>query len=56
MKRIRLIRRIIFRDFRAEIVKQYEAGTILEYTAKTKWYYVCSMGGIYFDEAEEIAA
>lgn len=51
---IKFIKRVVFSDQNGTIVKVYEIGDVVEYTAKADHYFVTSMGGIYFDEAKEL--
>jgi hypothetical protein len=52
--KIRITRTVVFTDLNKKILQVFEAGDILVATKKTSDYYITSMGGIYFDEAEEI--
>lgn len=51
---IRLKVKVTFNDWNNTVVSQYPAGIILPATVKKSHYFVTSMGGIWFDEAEEI--
>ena len=52
--KIRFTRRVEFRDHRGTLLKAYEVGDQEVYTAKSSHYWITPMGGIYFDEAEEV--
>jgi hypothetical protein len=49
---IRIIYPIVFRDQSGNALRTINAGEVLEATADTGHYYVTSIGGIYYDEAE----
>lgn len=50
---IRITQTVTFRDQSGTIVKQYQVGDIVQAThASERGYYVTSMGGIWFEEAE----
>ncbi len=53
--KIKFIKMVVFRDCYGTITHIYHEGDIIEYTAKTDTYFICSPGGIYFDEAIEVS-
>jgi hypothetical protein len=53
---IRFTQRVVFKDCTGTVTKVYEVGDTEEFFGKTSTYYITSMGGIYFDEAEEVSA
>lgn len=52
---IEFTKKVIFRDWYGKVTHIYEVGDRLPFTAKTEHYFVCTPGGIYFDEAKEVA-
>ena len=50
--KIRATKRIVFRNQGGAEVKVYEIGDLIDATHATETYWVTTMGGIYFDEAE----
>ena len=56
MNKIRFTKQVIFKDMDGGITHVFNIGDEIEFTANNSIYYVCSPGGIYFDEAEEILA
>ena len=52
--KIKFTQRVVFRDMLGVALKVYEVGDEIEYFTKTDTYFVTSMGGVYFDEAEEV--
>lgn len=50
---IRFTKDVTFRCGNGDILKVYRKGDVEKYTAKTGHYFVTTMGGIYFDEAEK---
>lgn len=53
---IRFTRRVVFKDCTGTVTKIYEVGDTEEFFSKTSTYYITGMGGIYFNEAEEVLA
>lgn len=51
---IRIVHPIVFRDQSGNALRTINAGEVLEATADTGHYYVTTMGGIYYDEAEVV--
>lgn len=50
--KIKIVKTVTFRDCNGTVLKVYNVGDIIDYTAVVdKMYYVTSMGGIWFDEA-----
>ena len=54
LPRIIFTKQVVFRDRNRTVLKVYEIGDTVEYTAKTDTYYITSMGGIWFEEAQEM--
>lgn len=52
--KIRFIKRVIFTDMNGAVRKIYEIGDTETFHGKTNHYFITGMGGIYFDEAEEV--
>jgi hypothetical protein len=52
--KIRFIKQVVFKDMHGTVLKTYNIGDVVEYTAKAGHYWVTGMGGIYFNEAVEI--
>lgn len=53
--KIKFIKMVVFRDCEGNITHIYHEGDTIEATAKTDTYFVCSPGGIHYDEAIEIS-
>jgi len=51
---IRFIKQVVFKDRDGTVLLTYNPGDMERATAKHTNYFVTPMGGIYFDEAEEI--
>ena len=51
---IEFIKEVTFKDMHGIILKVYNAGDRVSYTAKAANYWITPMGGIYFDEALEV--
>lgn len=51
---IQFIKQVVFSDQNGKIVRKFEIGDRIEFTHKGDYYFTTSMGGIYFDEAEEV--
>lgn len=51
---IEFIKEVIFKDMFGTILRVYNIGDRIQYTAKSKHYWITAMGGIYFDEAKEV--
>ena len=47
---------VIFRDLNRTVLKIYNVGDVIPFTAKNNkaGYWITSMGGIWFDEAREL--
>ena len=52
--KIRFTKQVIFHDLHGNILRVYEIGDECEYYSKSCHYWISPMGGIYFDEAEEV--
>lgn len=51
---IEFIKEVIFKDMFGNVLRVYNIGDKVQYTAKSECYWVTTMGGIYFDEAKEL--
>ncbi len=53
--KIKFIKKVTFRDNTGAIVREYNIGDVIEATSEDthRNYYNTSMGGIFFDEAEQ---
>jgi hypothetical protein len=52
MMKIKITKKVVFRDMYETVLVTYEVGDIVEATADAGHYFVTPMGGIYKDEAE----
>ena len=52
---IRFVKEVTFRDCQGTILAHHNVGDSVEFRGKTQHYFISSLGGIWFDEAEEIA-
>lgn len=52
--KIKFIKKVVFRDQCGGVIKSFDEGDQIEFSYKTENYWITSLGGIYFDEAEEI--
>jgi hypothetical protein len=50
--KIRFKKRVVFKDQSGTVLRVFEVGDTFDATTATESYWVTSMGGIYFDEAE----
>lgn len=51
---IRFTKQVVFKDQNKNVVKTYEVGDTCKASGCTETYFITSMGGIYFDEAEAV--
>jgi len=51
---IEFTKEVVFKDREGTILKTFNVGDRISFTAKTSTYWVCSPGGIWFDEAKEV--
>lgn len=50
--KIRFTKRVTFKDQSGSVLRIYEVGDTCDAFSVTETYWVTTMGGIYFDEAE----
>lgn len=53
--KIQFVKECTFRDCQGTILAHHNVGDIVEFRGKTQHYYIASFGGIWFDEAVQIA-
>ena len=58
-KMIEFTKKVVFKDMHGTVLKTYEIGDRIPFANKIVWtngdgYFICGMGGIYFDEAKEV--
>jgi len=53
--KIKITKEVTFKDRSGAVVAFYPVGAIIEASGKTSTYFITPMGGIYFDEAEEVS-